>query len=709
MNPFSHKPRFPGVAAVAVSARAALLSAALLTTAALPLQAQTTDEPIVQAREALRKGNAAQLAAARATVTAAAHPLALWVDYWELQNRLPQAQQPELDAFYARWPGTYVEDRLRNDWLLELGKRRDWANLRTEFPRFRMNDDREVTCYALLAQHLDGPRPAREVGRDIARETARETARDALAAQRDADDGCLLMASTLLADGVLKRADIWRVTRTAVEMNRLRLARGAAALLGDGTSKQVGELLTNPVKFLNQRPAGLGADGVQLTLLALMRDAADDPQEAAGLVQRLGAARLPASDAAAAWAQIGKQAAIKQQPLAADWAREGWTIWNATSKPGPTQLPAPPPWSDDLLAWHVRAALREGPRTAAETTARWTLVQQAIGAMSPTEQQDTAWVYWKARATAALALPGTDGDGARAVARQALASIAPQLDFYGRLASEDLGRVTPLPAPPSPPTVAEREAVRSQAGLGRGLRLIDSGLRSEGVREWNFSLRGLDERQLLIASAWACERQVWDRCINTSERTRTEVDVTQRFPLPFRKAIEAKGKEVGLDPSLMYGLIRQESRFITDIRSGAGASGLMQLMPATARWMARKLGVPYDRSMINDQDMNLLLGASYYKRVLDDFGGSAALATAGYNAGPKRPRRWREGGAIMEPAAFAESIPFSETRDYVKKVLSNSVFYAERLGIAGPSLKQRLGAPIGPLARGATPPDKDLP
>ena len=105
-----------------------------------------------------------------------------------------------------------------------------------------------------------------------------------------------------------------------------------------------------------------------------------------------------------------------------------------------------------------------------------------------------------------------------------------------------------------------------------------------------------------------------------------------------------------------------------DARSGVGASGLMQLMPATARWTAKKIGLPYSPSMITDRDTNLRLGNAYLKLVLDDVGGSQAMAAAAYNAGPGRPRKWRE-GPVLEPAIWAENIPFPETRDYVKKVL----------------------------------------
>ncbi|MDE1950913.1 MAG: lytic transglycosylase domain-containing protein, partial [Burkholderiales bacterium] len=349
----------------------------------------------------------------------------------------------------------------------------------------------------------------------------------------------------------------------------------------------------------------------------------------------------------------------------------------------------------DTLAWAARAALR----TPADEPERWFVVQRAIEAMSLEAQREPAWVYWKARALQARARPGTKGDAERATAQALLQSIAGKMDFYGNLAAEDLGLATPLPAPPQPLQKAELEAAAATPGFERALQLIGLGLRSEGVREWNFTLRGLDDRQLLAAADLACRHEVWDRCINTSERTTAEVDMAQRYPTPYREQVLAQAKTAGIDPAYVYGLIRQESRFIVDARSGAGAAGLMQLIPSTARWTARKIGLDYKAELATDRDANLRLGTAYLKLILDDFDGSQALAAAAYNAGPNRPRRWREGGGF-EAAAWAESIPFAETRDYVKKVLATAVYYGALLNGQAPSLKARLGVSIGPPPAG---------
>jgi soluble lytic murein transglycosylase len=646
-------------------------------------------DPIVQAREALKKKDRAALADARMGVNAARHPLAMWVEYWELSNRLTEAQQPELDAFAARWPGSYVEDRLRNDWLLELGHRRDWANFRAEMPRFRMNDDREVSCYALLVQHLDG-------------QDVRNAARAAWLAQREPDEGCALLARTLTDARVLAPDDAWQAARLAMEFNRPKLARAAGLLVGAAAGKAVADLYDNPAQFLRRKHTGVGNEN-ELVLLALMRLAANDPEYTAGQLEATWAPRLPATLFATAWAHAGKQAALKQLPQAADYARRAWQIWDKASRSA-----GPPPWSDDLLAWQVRAALRQPDGDPQ----RWALVARAIDALGGSEQREATWVYWRARARLALEPAGAEGDAARDSARAALEGIAGQQSFYGKLATEELGRRLALPAAPAPLAPAERDAARQRAGLGRALQLIELGLRSEGVREWNFTLRGLPDRELLAAAQWACEREVWDRCISASDRTRTEIDMAQRFPMPFRDQMLAQARKVGLDPAVMYGLIRQESRFVTDARSHVGASGLMQIMPATARWTAKKVGLDYRADMLADRDTNLYLGAAYLKRVLDDFGGSLPLAAAAYNAGPGRPRRWRETAAPIEPAAWAETIPFNETRDYVKKVLSNSIDYAALLArpdAAVPTLKSRLGPAIGAREPGAANLDRELP
>ncbi len=671
------------------------------TPATTPAAAAPAQDLAVQAREALRLKDKNKLAELRQAALAQNHPLAPWVDYFELNNRLETAQQAELDQFAERWRGSYVEDRLRNDWLLELGKRRDWANIRAEYPRFRMNDDKEVSCFAMLAQLLEG----KEVG---------PAARLVWLAQRDADDGCLMLGQTLWDAKHITAEDVWQQLRAQVEANRQRAARSTATLLGPRDSTAVDAALRDPAKLLRERQNRDGISGQRAIVVALWRLAANEPEAAATQLETHFSSSLAPAELAHAWAGIGRQAAVKQLPQAHDYNSRAWTARErsaALANTGPTGF------SDDTLAWQVRAALR----TAVVDKTRWAIVQRAIAAMSAAELKDNAWTYWQARAQAALAPAGATGEQARAEARRALEALASPYSFYGQLASEDLGRKLVLGPEPAALTEAELQALRNRPGFQRALLLIELGLRNEGVREWNFSLRGLNDRELLAAAQWACEREVWDRCINTSERSKEPAHVQQRYPTPFREQVLGKAKAAGVDPAFVYGLVRQESRFIMDTRSHVGATGLMQLMPATARWTAKRVGVDWKPELINDREVNLLLGTTYLKLVLDDFNGTQAMGAAAYNAGPNRPRRWREGSPV-EAAAWIESIPFHETRDYVKKVLSNAVVYALRFsetGVGptgasagsapGTSLKTRLGGPIGPREAAAPAENKDLP
>jgi soluble lytic murein transglycosylase len=240
---------------------------------------------------------------------------------------------------------------------------------------------------------------------------------------------------------------------------------------------------------------------------------------------------------------------------------------------------------------------------------------------------------------------------------------------------------------------------RNHPGFGRAKRLYDLNLRFEGNREWNWELRNMSDRELIAAAEYGRKLGLLDRTVNSADKTRAEHDFSLRFPTPFLNVVQRNAEAVGLDIAWAYGLIRQESRFIMDARSSVGASGLMQVMPETAKRVAKKIGLPGFRpSQMSDIDTNVLLGTSYLSMILTDLDSSMTLATAGYNAGPGRPKRWRSTlTRPVEGAIFAETIPFNETRTYVKNVLSNATYYSALMTGRPQSLKDRLGK-VGPEA-----------
>ena len=625
------------------------------------------DAVIVQMRAAFRKSDRAQLAAL--LPLAAGHALEPWADYWELKARLPLAQPAEVDAFLQRHAGTYQEDRLRNDWLLLLGQRRDWGRFLAYEPPYRMRDDAQVRCYALGLAHLTHPETAAGAGEEAAR---------LWLAQKDADDGCLWAVSRLLDDGQVPPSAVWRKARAALLAGKTPLARAAVALLHPEALPHIEAIAASPARWLAAQPAAVADAALrrELTTLALARLASADPAQASAWMPQW-AGQMSEEGRDWVWAAAGHKAALR---LSAD-------------APAYFSHVRQPAWLlPEAREWMARAALRAG---------QWPEVLRAISAMPAAQASQPVWVYWKARALAAT------GQAAQAQPLYQSIARASGGGFYEKLAAERLGlRLQRAPAAPPVPA-AMQQAVRHNAGLNRALLAILLGLRSEGVREWNYTVNlhtpgGMSDGQRHAAAAYACQHEVWDRCISASERLPFS-DEALRFPTPHRAEVLSHASASGLEAAYVYGLIRQESRFVTAARSRAGASGLMQIMPATARWTARQLGLKgFKPAQINELDTNLQIGSHYLKLALERFDGALPLAAAAYNAGPNRARQWRApddgAGPELEGAAWVENIPFDETRTYVKNVLSNTVDYAALLTGQPQSLAQRLGriAPPAP-------------
>ena len=647
-----------------------VLSLALM----LPACAQVPkrgDDAVLDMHQAWRKMDRARLASLLPQVQG--HTLEPLAAYWELRSRLDTAGEGEIQAFLARYAGTYYEDRLRNDWLQLLGKRREWSTIAVEFPKYRMQDDREVRCYALAADAVL---------------SKRDVAHDALRlwyAQRDADDGCTWLAEHLHSGKKINSVELWRKARIAMDANKPKAAKDAADIEAPRLSEQVTLIFNDPAKYLDKRIVAVTRNRKELAVLALIRLAASDPDKAASLLDKRWGLMLSSEEKNWTWAVIGKQAAFKLQDNASEYF---------------AKVHRDSDLNDELLMWKVRAALRSG---------QWRQVLSATEALSPEAQKDPAWVYWRARALLASA----SSDAQRQQAQELLRGIASVRGFYEQLALEELGQSITVPPAPMPLSATEKAQAFANPGLQRALYAIQIGLRAEGNREWNYSTNlhtpgGMSDRELLAAADFACQRQVWDRCINTSDRTKGVTDFEQRFPMPLREIVLRRANGIGLDPAYVYGLIRQESRFIMDARSHVGASGLMQVMPATAKWTAKKIGLTgFTPEQITDKETNVAIGTGYLKLVLDDFGGSMPMAAAAYNAGPGRPRKWRE-GPVLEGAIWAENVPFQETRDYVKKVLSNTTNYAALITGQPQSLKARLGN-VGPRSASAPAENTELP
>ena len=600
---------------------------------AAPAEITDTDRMFIDLREAARKNDVFRTQQLSSNL--ANYPFDDYVTYFRIKPQLfdgaggarnDYGADAQVVAFLNQYQGTALADRLRNDWLLVLGKRKDWARFDIEYAKFVLDDDTQVKCYSLLSKLSQGENPTK-------------LALDSRAILLDPSyfgQACQELVPSLVASGGMTPSEAKAIGRAASERGFDTMAKRL------GGDDPIGEI----VKAAKADPSKAYRDFLQAS------------------------SRYSKENQAVAWGVIGQFLAKKLDPNADDAYRLQQDL-------GYNEL-----LSVESQEWKVRAGLRAKD---------WPLVKNAIDGMNPVvRSKDPAWTYWYGRALKA--------EGQDAKAKDSFEMIADQYNFYGQLAREELGKSNHAPAR-TKVTEQEIDVMANRKGFIRGERLYAMNLRFEGNREWNWELRNMTDKQLLAAAEYAKRINLYDRVVNTADRTKQEHDFSLRYPTPYRDELSPIARQIDLNLAWAYGLIRQESRFIINASSSVGASGLMQVMPNTAKYVAKKIGMTnYTNDKLSDTNINLTLGSNYLNMVLVDLDGSWVLASAAYNAGPSRSKAWREKlTSPTEGAIFAETIPFNETRTYVKNVLSNANYYSSVMNGQVQSLKQRLGV-IAPKA-----------
>jgi soluble lytic murein transglycosylase len=585
------------------------------------------DKSFIELRDAARKNDVVRSGQLAATLVN--YPYTDYIRYFRIkpqmfdkgnEARADTIVDEEVHAFLKTYDSTAIADRLRNDWLLVLGKRKDWQQFDKEYPLFMLDDDTNVKCYALQSRLAKQEDPKR-IGEDALK---------IMIDPRNFGLACQELVPMLVQAKGLTIGQAKALGRSAAEMNL------------ETIGKRIG-----------------GEDPIAAVVRSARTDASKTYRE---FLQ--SNTRFSKEDQALAWAVIGQFLAKRLDRNAIDAYRRQ------------QQLGFDAFLSTESQEWKVRTALRAHD---------WQLTKDTIEKMNPAvRQRDPAWTYWYGRAYKEL--------GNSELANLQFKELEDQYNFYGQLAREELGKPILIPAKVK---VSESEikgmAVRN--GFVRGERFYAMNLRFEGNREWNWEVRSMGDKQLLAAAEYAKRIHLYDRTVNTADRTKGEHDFSLRYPTPFKEQLSPIAKNIDLNLAWAYGLIRQESRFITNASSSVGASGLMQVMPNTAKYVAKKIGMnSYTNERLKDTQTNLTLGSHYLNMVLQDLDGSWVLASAAYNAGPSRPKSWREKlTQSTEGAIFVESIPFNETRTYVKNVLANATYYSLLMDGKSSTMKQRLG------------------
>jgi soluble lytic murein transglycosylase-like protein len=650
--------------------------------------------------------------------------LEVYVSYYQLRLDLERADAKTVKQFLARAEDTPMVNRLRGDWLKILGKKQQWDLFDAEYPRL-LNEDTELTCYILqskLRSHA---------------EAAMREARELWFNGKGQPESCGIPFDAAIAAGIISQQDINQRMHLVLEAGNISLAKQLA-------EKLTGEYAVSPAalagaaadadRYLEKLEVDIrkaaattppihpdGASDAHLISAASKEKLSNAVPDCGNLISNLSDCGLPGLDSSVDVADTSTamlwnpkmssqgqrvivlfalQRLAKQSPelVTAHWAKlaayfpvneqqyfYGWLAYEAARKQDSRalqwyKLAEQAALSEQQLAWRVRAALR---------VQDWPEVLASIDAMSVQQQHEGTWRYWKARALQTLGSP--------LEARSLLAPLSTEYNFYGQLAGDELAD-SPVMSAAMPAFKPGKETIAEMLrlpGVQRTLALYRMSLNSDALEEWRWMLRNFNDRELLTAAEIARSYEMYDRAIGAAEKTVSLHDFSMRYLAPYRDALQGHIRENGLDEAWVFGLMRQESRFVTNAKSNVGAAGLMQIMPATARWVAKRLGLrSYRDALIHQLDTNLRLGTYYMKTVLAQFDDSPVLASAAYNAGPSRARQWR-GSQPLEGAIYAETIPFEETRDYVKKVMSNTMYYAYQFGSAPRSLKQRMGTIAG--------------
>lgn len=354
-------------------------------------------------------------------------------------------------------------------------------------------------------------------------------------------------------------------------------------------------------------------------------------------------------------------------------------------------LEALPAQQDDeeVRAWRVRSAL---------LAQDWRTVLSAWQRLDDAEKTQPEWRYWQARALEQL--------GDQQAAGEAYGLAAKQRDFFGFLAADHIDAQYHTAHTPAPVSTADLQHLADSPAFRavHEWHVLDRS--GEAYAEWFHALKSLSQHDMAVAAKLA-QQWGWNSiAITTAARAELWDDLSIRFPLAYENSVRRHANRQQVDPGMVYGLIRQESAFDRNAKSPVGASGLMQIMPSTAKSIAKLLREKlFSASLLSDPDTNVRYGTFYFRDLLERFSSNFAMAAAAYNAGPHRVNEWLPTSGSVPSDIWVEQIPFKETRHYVSTVLSNAVIYQERLG--GETKKRRIGQLLPEVPAGRASSDND--
>jgi len=582
------------------------------------------------------------------------YPLHTYLKLNEYTRGIYKLPSTKIKTFINNNAGTPVSTRLRHRWLKSLARRGKWQLF---IDNYYPNNDRRLQCQFVNALMSTSQT-----------ERAYVVLEGLWLTSRSLPNQCNRAIEKWHHSGQLSNALVWQRIHLAMRHGRSRLARYLGRYLNKDERFWVSmwskirrnpEYITKAHAYFpeNARPKMLRwmiADG-------LARMSRKEPQLAAQHWQTMEQ-QYPFN--AQEKERILRRLSIALLKENTDEARD-WI------KKLDIQL-----IDDKLSSWHVMTAIRDQD---------WSSALDWINRLSPAKQQQPKWHYWRARALEAV--------GELDEARSYYLVNTDSRNYYGFLAADRIGQVYRLTHRPVGYSSKSLDQLEQIPAILRARELLALRRASDARREWNYAVGRMSHPQMLTAARLASEWQWPDRAIQTLAQAKYWDDLELRFPLTHQDLVIKNAQKQKINPAWAFAVIRQESAFTPDAKSHAGAIGLMQLMPRTARQVARSLRVRMrnTRKALLNINTNVRLGVSYLKRVADRYNGHPVLATAAYNAGTSRVKSWLpEAGTSLPADLWVEMVPFNETRKYLKRVLTYTVIYEKRLGLPSATLLERM-------------------
>ena len=583
--------------------------------------------------------------------------LGYYPEYWKLNNNLGFQSADAIVSFAQRYPRSAMAEKLAADYVEEKVKHASYADAKSVLS-YVTNPDKAESCAVAQVRAKTGDNLVFAEYKDVWFATD---------SQPESCSGLgRLMLSSPLMTAQDRQLRLWGQLRAGQSGSAIATAQTLGLNL---SLAQLNQIQANPLDYLWSAPKTNDADYAYL-IYALGRVADSDLSNALANIQRV-TQDMPAPVQKylnRTVGYIGGTTVMKK-----GFNRE---VLNAFDQSFGY------PFTPEEAEIYARQAIRFGA---------WESIIRAINAMSVTQKQEDRWQYWLARAS-----EQRSDASSKQTAQQIYRQLAQAGDDYHNLLAKDrLGERYNHQPYDEQPTAQEIQRLNQNIHFRRAFALRDIDAPASYInREWNWAVRQAylqkDDGVLLAAAKRASDIGWYDRAIYAADRTITRHNDSYRFSTPHRSNVTSHSYNVGIDPAWAYGLMRQESRFVTSARSHVGAGGLMQIMPNTAKLVARQMGETYNPAALSEMNTNIRYGTYYLSMIQSQLSGNAVLATAGYNAGPNRARRWQPDVQPIAADQYTETIPLLETRDYVKHVMTNATHYGVILGQGAQSLEKRM-------------------